>query len=106
MLAFFLVLVIVWCAALTPLEAILGIPLFIGGGPPAPSSLRDALWHLLTTFLLVLPTRDRRAFALAPLFSLGLDIDHIFGAYLPGPFSRMAHDLFFIAGAAAVLIVL
>ncbi|MDE1822082.1 MAG: hypothetical protein KGJ23_10245 [Euryarchaeota archaeon] len=56
----------------------------------------DAFWHLGTGFLLALPARDRRLLFLAPVLSLGLDIDHAFGLLLPASVPRPDHALLFI----------
>lgn len=77
-------------------ELLLGNPLAAPRAPGVARNATDAFWHLATAFALVLPTRRRGALWLAPLLALGLDVDHVFGYYLPTVTPRSAHDLFFV----------
>lgn len=94
---------LLFCGILDPIESAIGLPLKLDDGPAVASNLRDAVWHLATAFLLVLPLGERRLLVLGPLLSLGLDIDHVFGTYLPEPFARMAHNVIFLALATLAL---
>lgn len=103
MLLLYLVVVLAWCAALTGLEAAMGLTLRTGGGLASPGNYLDAIWHLATALVIAAPLRNRRLLLLLPLLSLGLDVDHVFGAYLPAPFPREAHDIVFLLIASAAL---
>jgi len=106
MLLLFVGAVLAWCAVLTPLEAALGLPLARGGNVATTANYRDALWHLATGFAIALPMRNRWLYALLPLLSLGLDVDHLFGAAFPTPFPREAHDIVFVLIASVALYLL
>ena len=72
--------------------------------PPGPArGLEDALWHLVTALLLVLPARRRTLLWLVPLLSLAIDVDHAFGSLLPTVVGRQAHSLVFLAVVSVVL---
>ncbi len=88
--------VVAFSAAAIAVSVGLGDPLLSGQVPSGGKSGLDAIWHLLTAFVLVLPLRRRLAYLLAPLLSLGIDIDHIFGSFLPYVVGRQAHDVFFL----------
>jgi hypothetical protein len=105
MLLLFLLAVLAWCATLTPLEAALGLPLSRGGNVASTGNYRDAFWHLATGLAIAIPMRNRWLYALLPMFSLGLDVDHLFGSVLPTPFPREAHDLLFLVLSSALLLV-
>lgn len=102
LLSFFLVAVLLWCTGLTLLEFGLGLPFLPTGGANTRANYLDALWHLGTGALLALPFRRRSLYVLLPAFSLGLDVDHLFGYVLPAPFGREAHNLFFLALLAGI----
>jgi hypothetical protein len=103
LLVVFGLLVILWSASLAPVEAALGHPLYVGGVPAVTPGFVDAIWHLVMALLLVLPARERKLLVLGPALSLGLDVDHLFGAFLPTPFPRVAHNVFFFALATGFL---
>ncbi len=92
----YLVAVVAFSAAAIAIAVGLGDPLLSGQVPSSGKSGLDAIWHLLTAFVLVLPLRRRLAYLLAPVLSLGIDIDHIFGSFLPYVVGREAHDVFFL----------
>jgi len=77
-------------------ELALGNPLAPTQSPAAARNLADALWHLGTAFLLVLPVRHRMLATFTPLLALGLDADHLFGIVAPTVVHREAHDLVFL----------
>lgn len=92
----FLAAVLAFSAAAIAVAVALGHPLLAGQIPGGGKSGLDALWHLLTAFVLVLPLRNRLAAVLAPALSLGIDIDHLFGSVFPYVVGREAHDVFFL----------
>jgi hypothetical protein len=102
----FLAAVVGFVAICIPIELALGDQLASPHplGPGASST--DAVWHLATAFVLVLPVRRRVAIWLAPFLALGLDIDHIYGSYLPTVIGRPAHALLFAVVVALVLFAL
>jgi hypothetical protein len=71
--------------------------------PGLSTSLVDALWHVGTAALLALAARDRVVLVVAPVLSLGLDIDHLFGTVFPTVLPRSAHDLFLIGALGLVI---
>lgn len=85
------------------IEVATGHPLQMARAPSASPSLDDALWHIGTAFLLVLPLRNRVALWIAPVLALGFDVDHIFGTVLPTIDGRTAHNVFFVLLLAFVL---
>jgi hypothetical protein len=99
------VVVFLWSAGSLGIELLLGDRLRAGTPPGASFGLLDGLWHLATGFIAALPARQRTLLWAAPAMSLGLDIDHLFGSYLPTVLIRPAHNLFLIAILAVVLYV-
>jgi hypothetical protein len=97
--------VLVWAGGTTALEAALGNPLLSPNRPGVSGNLIDAFWHLGTVFVLVLPARNRVMAVLAPMLSLGIDADHLFGTAFPSVVARPAHDLFFVALLGAALLI-
>ncbi|MCI4317976.1 MAG: hypothetical protein L3J96_05500 [Thermoplasmata archaeon] len=95
-LLLFLIGVILWSFGAVAVELLLGGSLLTPHTPRPSPSIADALWHLGTAFLLVLPTRHRVAIALAPALALGLDFDHLFGSVFPAVVGRQAHALLFV----------
>lgn len=74
-----------------------GEPLFRGGSVTSSRALLDAGWHAATGLLMVLPARNRRLYVLGPILTTEIDVDHLYGAYLPTEVGRPAHDLVFLA---------
>ncbi len=97
---------LLWSTFLALVEPILGVPLHAPHHLQGVASAIDALWHLTTALVLVLPTRNRLLWVLGPSLALGLDVDHLFGGVLASPFPRLAHDLIFAAALGAGLSVL
>jgi hypothetical protein len=85
------------------IEVATGHPPQMAHAPSASPSFDDALWHVGTAFLLVLPLRNRLALWIAPVLALGFDVDHIFGTVLPTVDGRSAHDAFFVLMLTTVL---
>jgi hypothetical protein len=95
--------VFLWSAGTLGIELALGYHTRAGSPPPGSFAVLDALWHLATGFIAAIPARQRTLLWAAPLLSLGLDIDHLFGGILPTVIIRPAHDLFLLALVAVVL---
>jgi hypothetical protein len=85
------------------IEVGLGQPLVDARTPGTSHSLEDAVWHLTAGFVLALAVARRTALWLAPVLSLGLDADHIFGAILPTVTGRTSHSLLCIAAVSLIL---
>lgn len=94
--AAFVVLDLGWATMVNVAAEALQLRTF-GAKTPGQSDAVDALWHLGTGLLLALPSRDRRLYVLAPVLSLGLDVDHVFGLLVPAAVSRPSHSLLFVA---------
>jgi hypothetical protein len=92
-----------WDAVLAAIEFSLGLAPHHARTIALLPNLEDAVWHLATAFVLVLPIRRRPLFALGPLLALELDVDHVFGFLLSTPLGRLAHDVFFAVLATVVL---
>jgi hypothetical protein len=103
LIVLFEIAVLVWGAALTSIESALGVALAIRRVPGSSGAGADALWHLASAALLALPSRRRALWIVAPVLALGLDIDHVFGVLVPGPFPRVAHNLVFLAIVGLIL---
>lgn len=97
------VAVVVFAAFTIGVEVALGHPLQSATAPGYSPSLLDAVWHLATAFVLVLPARRWAALWLAPVLALGIDADHIFGDVLPTVTGRTDHNLFFLVLIGALL---
>jgi hypothetical protein len=91
----FVILDLAWAALMDTLDILRGsasTEIFpLGAGP----ALLDALWHLGSAALLTLAAQDRRVTLLAPPLALLLDLDHIFGYFVPTALGRPDHDLVF-----------
>ena len=99
------VTVVVFSAFSIGAEVALGHPIQSANVPGYSPSLLDAVWHVATAFVLVLPARRWASLWLAPTLALGLDVDHIFGDILPTVTGRTAHVVFFIALVGVLLYV-
>ncbi len=95
---------LLWSAGAFAIEVALRDPLLHHRNPETDKSLADAVWHVATAFLIALPTRRVLAWVLVPLLALGFDVDHVFGGLLPTVVIRSAHDVFFLAALAIVML--
>ncbi|MCI4350802.1 MAG: hypothetical protein L3K15_04745 [Thermoplasmata archaeon] len=97
--------ILLWSEGSLLIELAFGAHAHSGSPPPGSFALLDGLWHLATGLVVALPARRRTLLWAAPLFSLGLDVDHVFGAFLPTVLIRPAHDVFLLAILVVVLLV-
>jgi len=74
----------------------LGEPLHLAGSVTSRPALLDAVWHAGAGLIMVLPARNLRLCLFGPILATEIDIDHLFGAYIPTVVERPAHDLFFL----------
>lgn len=75
---------------------LLGQSTFLGGSVTSRPALLDGAWHAGIGLLLVLPARDIRLALFGPVLATEIDLDHVYGAYLPTEVGRPAHNLFFL----------
>ncbi len=75
---------------------VFGQPWHVGGSVTSRPALLDAGWHAAIGLLMVLPARDPRLYLFGPVLTTEIDVDHLYGAYLPTEVGRPAHDLFFL----------
>lgn len=99
----FAILDIAFCAVSITIGWALGYPLDPEEQVTTSFAARDAGWHALTGLILALPTRNLRLYVLGPLLTTEIDIDHLFGTFLPSDGVRPAHDLFFLVLLVVVL---
>jgi hypothetical protein len=99
----FLAADVAFVAAAIAIELRLGNALHGAHLPGTIFSANDAVWHLSTVLVLALAARRRVALWVAPVMSLGLDVDHVYGSFIGTVTGRSAHDVFFVALVALLL---
>lgn len=106
LLVTFEISVLVFATVALAVELALGYSPYQGHFSGPSRAVSDAIWHLATALVLVVPARNRVLLVVGPTMALGLDIDHVFGAFLPVVTPRPAHDLFFVGLLALALYLL
>jgi hypothetical protein len=81
----------------------LGRTLHMGGSVTSRPELLDAGWHAATGFVMVLPARNLRLCLFGPVLATEIDIDHLYGSFLPTEVGRPAHNVLFLLLVVAFL---